>query len=196
MMRQRFSTVFVAVVAVSLLGGFGCASSGAVSKSSPGEKRADKGDAKGQKKGGVGVPMPSVVVRELEGRRKIDLGTLHGKVVLVDIWASWCAPCMEEMPLLDEMATRLRKNGVEIIAVSVDEDRQSAQAFLSSRPKWSLTVAHDPNGKLPAVLQPSKMPTSYVVDAQGVIRYVNEGFERGDLKNIEAKLIALAREAS
>jgi thiol-disulfide isomerase/thioredoxin len=196
MMRQRCSSVLVSVLAGSLLGGFGCASSDAAGPRSGGEHRSAKRSGQGEKKGGVGVPMPSVVVRELEGRRKIDLGTLHGKVVLVDIWASWCAPCMEEMPLLDEMAVRLRKNGVEIIAVSVDEDQQSAQTFLSSRAKWSLTVAHDPKGKLPEVLQPSKMPTSYVVDAEGIIRYVNEGFERGDLKTIEAKLIALSREAS
>ena len=196
MMRQRYSSVFVAILAGSLLGTLGCASSGTTSKRSASEQRSARAGAKGEKKGGVGAPMPSVVVRALEGQRKIDLGTLHGKVVLVDIWASWCAPCMEEMPLLDEMATRLRKKGVEIIAVSVDEDRQNAQTFLSSRAKWSLTVAHDPKGKLPEVLQPSKMPTSYVVDAEGIIRYVNEGFERGDLKAIEAKLIALASEAS
>ena len=195
-MSQCCSNVLVAVLAGSLLGGFGCASSGAAGRSSAGENRSAKRAGTGEKKGGVGVLMPSVVVRELEGRRKIDLGMLHGKVVLVDIWASWCAPCMEEMPLLDEMAARLRKNGVQIIAVSVDEDQQSVQTFLSSRTQWSLTVAHDPKGKLPEVLRPSKMPTSYVVDSEGIIRYVNEGFERGDLKTIEAKLVALSREAS
>ena len=103
---------------------------------------------------------------------------------------------MEEMPLLDEMAGRLKKKGVQIIAVSVDEDKDSAQTFLSSRPSWSLTVAHDPKGKLPEVLQPGKMPSSYVVDAEGIIRYVNEGFERADLKVLEKRLVALAAEAS
>ena len=144
----------------------------------------------------VGGPMPSVVVKRFEGGGKIDLGALQGKVVLVDIWASWCAPCMEEMPLLDEMAGRLKQKGVQIIAVSVDEDKESAQTFLSSRPSWSLTVAHDPKGRLPDALQPGKMPSSYVVDAEGIIRYVNEGFERGDLKVLEKRLVALAAEAS
>lgn len=146
--------------------------------------------------GKVGEPMPSIVVKRLEGGGKIDLGVLKGKVVLVDIWASWCAPCMEEMPLLDEMAGRLKQKGVQIIAVSVDEDKDSAQTFLSSRPSWSLTVAHDPKGRLPDALQPGKMPSSYVVDAEGIIRYVNEGFERGDLKVLEKRLVALAAEAS
>jgi thiol-disulfide isomerase/thioredoxin len=179
--------------AVALAGAMtgGCASS-----ESSREDTETPGTKQSHKSGKVGAPMPSVLVKHFEGGGKIDLGSLKGKVVLVDIWASWCAPCMEEMPLLDDMAGRLKKKGVQIIAVSVDEDKESAQAFLSSRPSWSLTVAHDPKGKLPEVLQPSKMPSSYVVDAEGIIRYVNEGFERGDLKVIEKRLVALAAEAS
>jgi thiol-disulfide isomerase/thioredoxin len=140
--------------------------------------------------------MPSVLVRQFADGGKINLGSLKGKVVLVDIWASWCGPCKEEMPLLDELAGRLKKKGVQIIAVSIDEDKESAEAFLSSRPSWSLTVAHDPKGKLPEALHPGKMPSSYVVDAEGIIRYVNEGFERGDLKVMEKRLLALATDAS
>ena len=169
----------------------GCASSagGREDTETPAKKQS-------RTSGKVGGPMPSIVVKRFEGGGKIDLGALKGKVVLVDIWASWCAPCMEEMPLLDEMAGRLKQKGVQIIAVSVDEDKESAQTFLSSRPSWSLTVAHDPKGKLPEVLQPGKMPSSYVVDADGIIRYVNEGFERGDLKVLEKRLVTLAADAS
>ncbi len=168
----------------------GCASSeaGREDTETPAKKQS-------RTSGKVGGPMPSVVVKRFEGGGKIDLGALQGKVVLVDIWASWCAPCMEEMPLLDEMAGRLKQKGVQIIAVSVDEDKDSAQTFLSSRPSWSLTVAHDPKGKLPEALRPGKMPSSYVVDAEGIIRYVNEGFERGDLKVLEKRLVALAADA-
>lgn len=168
----------------------GCASSeaGREDTETPAKKQS-------RTSGKVGGPMPSVVVKRFEGGGKIDLGALQGKVVLVDIWASWCAPCMEEMPLLDEMAGRLKQKGVQIIAVSVDEDKDSAQTFLSSRPSWSLTVAHDPKGRLPEALRPGKMPSSYVVDAEGIIRYVNEGFERGDLKVLEKRLVALAADA-
>jgi thiol-disulfide isomerase/thioredoxin len=190
-MRSRFGVVLAAALACSSLGAGSCASSGASSEGSTASGKKQK-RAKGQ----VGAPMPSIVVKEMETRRKIDLGELRGKVVLVDIWASWCAPCKEEMPLLDEMATRLKKKGVEIIAVSVDEDKASAQEFLSSREEWSLTVAHDPKGKLPEVLKPAKMPSSYVMDSEGIIRYVNEGFERGDIKTLESRLSALAEEAS
>lgn len=183
------------VVAVCLAAGCLLSTACASSSSSRGEGTARASGA-GKRKKGVGTPMPSVVVKELAGKRKIDLGALQGKVVLVDIWASWCGPCKEEMPLLDEMATRLKKMGVEVIAVSVDEDKESAQQFLSAKDDWALTIAHDPKGKVPEVLKPTKMPTSYVVDSGGIIRYVNEGFERGDLETIEARLKALASEAS
>jgi thiol-disulfide isomerase/thioredoxin len=180
----------IALAVVSWIG-LGCATSSAEhEKASPPHRVQDQAQRR------VGAPMPSIVVKAIEGKRKIDLGALHGKVVLVDIWASWCAPCMEEMPLLDEMAARLKKKGVEVIAVSVDEDRESAEAFLGKRARWTLTVAHDPKGKVPKVLKPSKMPTSYVVDAEGIIRYVNEGFERADMKGLEARLTALAAEAT
>ena len=191
--RRRVCRIALLTCAVALAGGVtnGCASSEASREGAetPGHKQS-------QNSGKVGGPMPSVSVRQFADGGKIDLGSLKGKVVLVDIWASWCGPCKEEMPLLDELAGRLKKKGVQIIAVSIDEDKESAEAFLSSRPSWSLTAAHDPKGKLPEALHPAKMPSSYVVDAEGIIRYVNEGFERGDLKVIEKRLLALATEAS
>jgi len=173
----------------------GCASSEA-SREDPETPAQKHGKSGGPSSGKVGAPMPSILVQQFDGGGKIDLGSMKGKVVLVDIWASWCGPCKEEMPLLDELAGRLKKKGVEIIAVSIDEDKESAEAFLSSRPRWSLTVAHDPKGKLPDALHPGKMPSSYVLDAHGIIRYVNEGFERGDLNAIEKRLVALATDAS
>ena len=191
--RRRVCRIALLTCAVALAGGVtgGCASSEASR-----EDAETPGHNQSQTSGKVGEPMPSVSVRQFADGGKIDLGSLKGKVVLVDIWASWCGPCKEEMPLLDELAGRLKKKGVQIIAVSIDEDKESAEAFLSSRPSWSLTVAHDPKGKLPDALHPGKMPSSYVVDAEGIIRYVNEGFERGDLKVIEKRLLALATDAS
>jgi thiol-disulfide isomerase/thioredoxin len=140
----------------------------------------------------VGDPMPDLQLTRLDGRGDIRLGALRGKVVLLDIWASWCAPCKEEMPMLDEMAARLHRRGVEIIAVSVDEDRANAEAFVGTRPRWSLTLAHDPQGRIPDLLQPPKMPTSYVIDGAGVVRAINAGFDRADAPRIEARLRDLA----
>jgi thiol-disulfide isomerase/thioredoxin len=140
----------------------------------------------------VGQRMPDLTVAELRSGRPLALAALRGKVVLLDIWASWCAPCKDELPLLDDLARRLAGKGVEVVAISIDEDRQAAEEFLASRKSWALTLAHDPQGRVPDRLQPPKMPTSYVIDARGILRHLNAGFERGDLEVIESKLRELA----
>jgi cytochrome c biogenesis protein CcmG, thiol:disulfide interchange protein DsbE len=140
----------------------------------------------------VGSPLPALEVTDFEGRA-FGGRALAGQVVLLDIWASWCAPCKEELPLLDAMAARLRAKGITIVAVSIDESRDDALGFLRSRRNsWSLSFAHDPEGRLAERLKPPKMPTSYIVDRDGIIRQVNSGFERGDVAKIEARLTQLA----
>lgn len=175
---SRFRSHAIASLAGALAAALGCATSGGAGGAAESNL--------------VGQPLPALVVRSLNHDGVVDLGRLRGKVVLLDIWASWCAPCKEELPLLDEMAGRLKAKGVELVAVSVDEDKASALAFLRARPRWSLTLAHDPQGKVPDALQPPKMPTSYIVDRAGVVRQVNAGFEREDIARLEARLAALA----
>jgi thiol-disulfide isomerase/thioredoxin len=140
----------------------------------------------------VGAVLPELKVSSLDDRA-FHREALAGKVVLLDLWASWCAPCKEELPLLDEMATRLRSKGVTILAVSIDENREDAVGFVKSRAKpWSLSLVHDPEGKLAEKMKPARMPTSYIIDRAGVIRQVNAGFEREDVSRIEARLTQLA----
>jgi thiol-disulfide isomerase/thioredoxin len=141
---------------------------------------------------GVGQPIPELRVKDFDGKA-VDAGLIKGQVVLLDIWASWCAPCKEELPLLDSMAGRLRHKGVTILAVSIDENRDDAAGFLKSRREhWSLALAHDSDGRLADRLKPTKMPTSYVIDRAGIIRQVNSGFERQDVAKIEARLTEMA----
>jgi thiol-disulfide isomerase/thioredoxin len=139
----------------------------------------------------VGAPLPEMRLQGFDGRA-VNGADLRGQVVLLDLWASWCAPCKEELPLLDAMAGRLRAKGVTILAVSIDENREDAVGFLQTRPRWSLALAHDGEGRLADRLKPTRMPTSYIVDRAGVIRHVSAGFERQDVPKIEARLRELA----
>ena len=95
--------------------------------------------------------------------------------------------------MLDDIAGRLKGSGVEILAVSIDQERRNVRKFLESRPRWALTVAHDPQGAIADTLQPEKMPTSYFIDRDGIIRFVNSGFEPDDAPVIEKRLRELAR---
>ena len=94
--------------------------------------------------------------------------------------------------MLDAIAGRLRGRGVEVLAVSVDQQRENVVKFLGSRPHWALTVAHDPRGAIADTFQPDKMPTSYVIDRAGIVRAINSGFEPADAPVIEKRLADLA----
>jgi len=140
----------------------------------------------------VGQVVPDAEFTALQGKENIKLSSLQGKVVLLDFWASWCAPCQEELPMLDEMSARLKSKGVEIVGVSIDENKADAEHFLKRKSSWSLTLGHDPDQKVAEQFKPPKMPTSYVIDRNGVVRQMNAGFERADAKKIEAQLVDLA----
>ena len=82
--------------------------------------------------------------------------------------------------------------GIDILAVSVDQERANVDKFLRGHGAWSLTIAHDPNGSIADRLQPEKMPTSYVIDRAGIVRYVNAGFVPEDAQTIERRLLEVA----
>lgn len=141
----------------------------------------------------VGKMAPDVEFAPLLGGKALSLQALRGRVVLLDFWASWCAPCQEELPLLDEMAGRLSDKGIEILGVSIDDDKADAEHFLERQKKWTLKLGHDPEKKGADLFAPPKMPTSYVIDRQGIVRQMNAGFERADVEKIEQQLLTLAK---
>ena len=139
----------------------------------------------------VGAPVPAIHVESLTGK-KIDVASYRGRVLLLDVWASWCGPCKQELPMLDAMARKLKAQGIDVLAVSVDQERANVDKFLKGHGKWSLTIAHDPAGAIAERLQPDKMPTSYVIDRAGIVRYVNAGFVPDDAATIERRLLEVA----
>jgi len=141
--------------------------------------------------GPVGAPLPPIQVEALSGK-KIDVASYKGRVLLLDVWASWCGPCKQELPVLDDLARRLKGQGIDILAVSVDQQRANVDKFLRGHGHWALTIAHDPAGAIADRLQPDKMPTSYIVDRSGIVRYVNEGFVPDDAPGIEQRLLEVA----
>jgi len=149
------------------------------------------GGSGGSSSNQVGAPLPKIEVDALSGKR-IDVASYKGRVLLLDVWASWCGPCKQELPMLDDMAKRLRGDDVVVLAVSVDQERANVDKFLRNHGKWSLTVAHDPAGLIAERLSPEKMPTSYVIDRSGIVRYVNAGFVPDDASTIERRLLEVA----
>ncbi len=125
--------------------------------------------------------------------QSVKLSALHGKVVLVDFWASWCEPCKKELPLLDKLAPRLRAKGIEIVAVNIDDNKAAAEAFVHAHGLNQLTIVSDADKSIVGAYEPPKMPSSFAVDSTGVVRAINAGFDTGDEVKIEAELTKLAK---
>ncbi len=128
------------------------------------------------------------------GGKATALGELRGKVVLVDFWATWCEPCLKELPELEKLQQQLTAQGVVIVGVSIDKERKSAQE-LAARLGLKFKLLHDPDAKVAELYDPPKMPTSYVIDREGVVRFVNGGFAgAGDVVKMRRQLEQLAQE--
>jgi thiol-disulfide isomerase/thioredoxin len=119
-----------------------------------------------------GDPLPALDSYKLEGKLP---DALKGQVILLDFWASWCGPCKKSFPAMEELHKQYAGRGLTIIAVSVDEKREDMERFLKTA-NVSFTIVRDAAQKLVAAADISAMPTSFLIDRAGTIRYVHKGF--------------------
>jgi cytochrome c biogenesis protein CcmG/thiol:disulfide interchange protein DsbE len=113
----------------------------------------------------TGRPAPDFTVSD--GSRTVHLADYRGKVVILNFWATWCAPCIAELPSLTAMQQQLPQ--VQVLAVSLDEDPQAYRDFLTEHKVGLLTV-NDPAKQSSALYDSFRWPESYVIDQHGVIR--------------------------
>jgi peroxiredoxin len=143
-----------------------------------------------------GGPTPPLALKTPSGRM-LDLATLRGKVVLVNFWATWCAPCVEEMPALARLRDRFAPRGFEVIAVNQGEMPERVQEFMG-RAGLDLPVLMDRNKEASRAWKVRALPTTFVVDPQGRIRLFAEGEvdTGGPLEEAIAALLPRARPTS
>ena len=120
-------------------------------------------------------PAPDFTLPSLSGET-VQVSALRGSVVVVDFWASWCGPCREELPALEQLRGAYESRGVRFITVNVDSDRDAA-AQAAKALSVSMPVALDPDKKVAEAWQLPTMPTSFVIDRRGVVRFIHEGFQ-------------------
>jgi len=123
-----------------------------------------------QPRGGakIGDPAPDFLLPNLDGNL-VHLGSLKGKVIFLNFWATWCPPCKEEMPSMESLYQRLRGRPFEMLAVSIDEEGKGAvQPFME---KYSLTFPAllDREKKIAAVYGITGIPETFIIRKQGVI---------------------------
>ena len=122
----------------------------------------------------VGSMMPEYSSMWLDGS-KFDLASKRDKVVLLNLWATWCGPCRIEIPELQALHDRLKPKGFEVIGVSVDESGvESVKQFVAEQ-KMTYPVALDPEAKLASIFQTSVLPTTVLIDRSGKIIWKHFG---------------------
>ena len=115
----------------------------------------------------IGTAAPGFTVQDSD--RRVSLDELRGKVVVLNFWATWCPPCIDEMPSLVQMQQKLKGNGVKVLAISVDADQGAYRDFLKAHNVDLLTV-RDPDQKSNNLYGTFKFPETYIIDRQGVLR--------------------------
>jgi len=125
--------------------------------------------------------------------KPLNLAQYRGKVVYLDFWASWCAPCKLSFPYMEQLAASYPRDAFVVIAVNVDHSRERADAFLS-QVGAEVPVVYDPKGQIAGKFHVSEMPTSVLIGRDGRVRYVHQGFFQNKITQYETHIQELVNE--
>jgi thiol-disulfide isomerase/thioredoxin len=133
-------------------------------------------------------------VKRYPGGEPHAIASDRGHVVLLDVWATWCEPCRDALPVFDTLAKRYAERGLKVYALNVDEDTRAIPPFLADT-KVSLPVLLDANAEVAErVLRVRTMPTTVLIDRQGRVRYTHEGFDEERLAKYQGEIEELLAE--
>ena len=127
------------------------------------------------------------------GGDTVSLASLKGKVVMLNFWASWCGPCRQEMPLLEQMHKRYSALGFTLVGVNVDANSKDAEEWLTKTPV-SFPVLFDRESKVSAMYDVKAMPSTVFIDRKGNVRALHKGYKAGDEGEYLNQIRALLKE--
>ncbi|HEX4910536.1 MAG: TlpA family protein disulfide reductase [Pseudomonadota bacterium] len=137
-------------------------------------------------------PAPDFTLKNRAGGN-VRLADLRGEVVMINFWASWCGPCRQEMPLIEDIYQRYKDLGFTVLGVNVDNDPKLADKLLKDVPV-SFPVLLDTENKLSEIYQVDAMPSTIMVDRNGNMRYLHRGYKPGYELKYEEQIKTLVRE--
>jgi thiol-disulfide isomerase/thioredoxin len=123
----------------------------------------------------------------------VSLASLRGQVVMINFWASWCGPCRQEFPLLDQIHRKYQPLGFAMLGVNVEPDLADAERFLQQTPV-GFPILFDPGNAVTRQYGVSGMPTTILVDRKGRVRWLHRAYRPGDEDEYIARIRALLRE--
>lgn len=140
----------------------------------------------------VSTEAPDFTLKSRSGDN-LRLSEERGNIVIVNFWASWCGPCREELPEFEALYQSYADLGVTVYAVNVDDESEKANKLLEDI-SVSFPVLYDPNGEVSELYDVSAMPTTVMIDRNGVARLMHKGYKSGDEAKYEEALHRLLRE--
>ena len=136
-------------------------------------------------------PAPPLALEDIDGREH-RLADLRGRVVAVNFWATWCPPCVAEMPAIQRMRDMLDGEGVSVLAVNAGESAEDIRSFVQDfDPALTFPLLRDPNGDTFARWRVLGLPHTFVVDRSGNLAYTAQGARQMDSPHIIERLRAL-----
>ncbi len=124
-----------------------------------------------------GQEAPDFALKSLGGEN-MRLSEYRGEVVMINFWATWCGPCRQEMPLLDELYNRYQRVGFQLLGVNIDDDPRRAMEMAESL-GISFPVLFDDRKQVSELYRVEAMPVTVILDRQGVVRYTHYGYKPG-----------------
>ncbi len=138
----------------------------------------------------TGDPAPDFTLPN-SGGEETSLSSFRDKVVLLNFWASWCSPCLVELPLLDRLHKRYSEAGLVVIGLNIDTQRAPATGAMKQL-ELSLPVLFDPESRVVRAYNPRALPTTYILDQTGSVKHIELGeIKEEDLPDFEARLAQL-----
>jgi len=133
---------------------------------------------------------------QLSGRggKAIDLSQYRGQVVMINFWATWCGPCRQEMPLLEDIYKKYKPMGFTMLGVNVEPDSKAAEAWLAKQKPVSFPIAFDTESKVSKMYKVAVMPSTVFVDRKGNIRVMHKGYKAGDENTYLTQIRSMLKE--
>jgi len=125
----------------------------------------------------TGQAAPDFALKSSSGEN-LRLSEYRGDVVMVNFWATWCGPCRQEMPLLDELYSRYERVGFSLLGVNIDDDSRKAMNMVSEL-GVSFPVLFDARKEVSKLYEVNAMPVTVLIDREGTVRYVHHGYKPG-----------------
>ncbi len=140
----------------------------------------------------TGRTAPDFVLKSATGEN-LRLSEYRGDVVMINFWATWCGPCRQEMPLLDELYGRYQRVGFSLLGVNIDDDPRRAMAMVNEL-GVSFPVLFDEQKQVSRLYQVEAMPVTILLDREGTVRYVHHGYKPGYEQKYLNEIRSLLRE--